>query len=92
MYDSAERQDLSPVPLITASEKRTLQAHGVTSLRALAKLFTLPAAGSRLSPAPEHEALVQTLAGTWPLAARLEQALKAAESEIQHVRRQMQAL
>lgn len=73
MYDSAERKDLSLVPSITATEKRTLQQRGITTVDQLADLMDLPTTNGdkQLTPNPAHAATVQELANTWPIAVNL---------------------
>lgn len=65
MYDSAERQDISLTPGITAAEKRVLQQHGVRTLPQLAQLMDYSADGRSLEPAPAHASQYQELANTW---------------------------
>jgi hypothetical protein len=67
--ESAERADLSLVPLMTATEKRALEAEGVRSLGELAGLMNY---GRRaMEPAPGKEREVARIAGRWPLGGRL---------------------
>ena len=67
--DTAERSDLSLVPLLTASEKRALLAEGVTTAYALASLMEYGAGAMR--PAAGKEEAVRRASSRWPLAGRL---------------------
>jgi hypothetical protein len=67
--DTAEREDLSLVPLLTATEKRALQSSGIKSARQLAELMTYDRRG--MEPAPGHEADVARISKRWPLGGRL---------------------
>jgi len=70
MVDSAERQDLSLVPCITATEKKVLRANHIHTVTELAGLLELPPQGSKrweLTPAPGHEEQVRALANEWPV-------------------------
>jgi len=68
--DTAEREDLSLVPLITSSEKRALEKSGVRTARELAGLMDYGESGG-LVPAPGREELARRAASRWPLATRL---------------------
>ncbi|HZB46029.1 MAG TPA: AAA domain-containing protein [Pyrinomonadaceae bacterium] len=67
--DTAEREDLSLVPLLTPSEKRALEAEGVTTARALAALMRYGAGAMEAAPGAEEEA--RRVSARWPLAGRL---------------------
>ncbi|HEY7035844.1 MAG TPA: PD-(D/E)XK nuclease family protein, partial [Thermomicrobiales bacterium] len=69
----AEHDDLSLIPHLTEGEKRALVRAGVTTNRELATLKTLPEKSSDLVAAPGKEALVATLATTWPVGPRLDE-------------------
>ncbi len=74
MADTAERMDLSLVPHLTATEKRTLQQNGLRALPDLASLMDLPPrdAGERaLAVPPEQAARVAHLANQWPVGPNL---------------------
>ncbi|HVF91267.1 MAG TPA: AAA domain-containing protein [Blastocatellia bacterium] len=67
--DTAEREDLSLVPLLSATEKSALRAEGVRSVRELAGLMNYNARG--MAAAAGREADVARIAGRWPLGSRL---------------------
>ncbi len=72
---SAERDDLSLLPHLTALDKGALQRAGVGRIRDLA-LLKQPANGARdgaLVPAPNAEGLVRELSVTWPVGPRLDE-------------------
>jgi hypothetical protein len=67
--DSAERQDLSLIPLLTATEKRALQRQGLTHVRQVATLMHY---GQRdMVPAPGRASDMARLSQHWPLGGRL---------------------
>jgi hypothetical protein len=67
--DSAERQDLSLIPLLTSTEKRALQREGMTHVRQLATLMHY---GQRhMVPGPGRESDLARLGKRWPLGGRL---------------------
>jgi hypothetical protein len=68
--DTAEREDLSLVPLLTISEKRALQSEGVKTARALAALMDYAGRGA-MQPAQGREAEVRRIGARWPLGSRL---------------------
>lgn len=72
---SAERDDLTLLPHLTAAEKAALLRAGVKTVRELATLKDLETeAGSpRLVPAAGQEALCRSLAVTWPVGPRLDE-------------------
>jgi hypothetical protein len=80
---SAERDDLSLLPHLTALDKEALRRAGVRTVRDLALLKeprpTTPgvdaqsSSGPELVPAPGREALVARLAATWPVGPRLDE-------------------
>lgn len=67
--DTAEREDLSLVPHLTATEKRALQSEGVSTARALAGLMVY--AGHDVVVARGCEAQVARVGARWPLGSRL---------------------
>lgn len=67
--DTAEREDLSLVPHLTATEKRALQVEGVKTARELASLMVY--AGHDIVAARGREAEVARIGGRWPLGSRL---------------------
>ena len=67
--ETAEREDLSLVPLLRAAEKRALQSEGIHSARELAGLMTY---GQRaMEPATGREAELARIGRRWPLEGRL---------------------
>ncbi|MCI0391520.1 MAG: AAA domain-containing protein [Acidobacteria bacterium] len=67
--DTTEREDLSLVPLLTATEKRSLLRTGVKSVRELADLMTY---GQRnMIPASGRESDVTRISHCWPLGGKL---------------------
>ncbi|MGB3328870.1 MAG: PD-(D/E)XK nuclease family protein, partial [Thermomicrobiales bacterium] len=84
MKQSAESDDLSLLPHLSAGEKTALRAAGVTTVRDLARLKDLERKGSIqvdgesrehtvLVPRPETEALTRRLAATWPVGPNLDE-------------------
>jgi CRISPR/Cas system-associated exonuclease Cas4 (RecB family) len=67
--DTAEREDLSLVPSLTATEKRALQIEGITTARALAGLMSYDSRVMR--PADGRETEVERIGRRWPLGGRL---------------------
>lgn len=92
MQWSAEQEDLSLLPYMTATEKEALRRAGITTVQALATLKEFaPASEGRLArdlvPAPGREALVKQLAATWPIGPRLDELVHRARSFRQRVRK-----
>jgi len=79
---SAEHDDLSLLPHLTAQEKTALRRTGVTSMSSLAALKDLAPVtkGTRpeLVPAPGREELVRRLSATWPVGPRLDELIHRA--------------
>ena len=80
---AAEHDDLSLLPHLTAQEKSALQGTGVTTTQqvaALKELLSRPEGGDppALVTPPEHAALVQRLAATWPVGPRLDELIHRA--------------
>lgn len=67
--DTAECEDLSLVPLLTATEKRALRGAGIKSARELAELMDYDL--DKMGPAPGREADVERISTHWPLGGRL---------------------
>ena len=67
--ESAEREDLSLVPLLTAAEKRALHSEGIHSARDLAGLMTYGARS--MEPATGRETEAARVGRRWPLEGRL---------------------
>jgi hypothetical protein len=79
--DAAERDDLSVVPLLTATEKRALQRAGLTHVRQLATLMDY---GPRaMVPAPGREGDIARLSTHWPLGGRLPVLVQRARAAVQ---------
>lgn len=76
---SAERDDLSLIPHLTAGDKSALQRLGIGTIRELAALkepdpsTEAGAKGEDLVPAPGKEALCRKVATTWPVGPRLDE-------------------
>jgi hypothetical protein len=68
--DTAERADLSLVPLLTAAEKRALQVAGVHDAPTLARLMEYGERGS-MRAAEGAEEILKRASARWPLASRL---------------------
>jgi hypothetical protein len=75
---SAERDDISLIPHLTALDKEALRRTGVTTTRQLAALKDLAPDSTQLTPAEEHAALVQKLATTWPVGPRMDELIHRA--------------
>jgi hypothetical protein len=79
---SAEHDDLSLLPHLTANDKTALRRCGVGAMRDLATIKA-PAADAgtgvaQLVAAPGNEALVERLATTWPVGPRLDELIHRA--------------
>jgi hypothetical protein len=76
----AEAEDLSLLPYMNGTDKDALRRAGVGTVPALAALkeFAAPE-GAALVPAPGREALVRTLAATWPIGAHLDELIHRAK-------------
>src|SRR5262249_51516658 len=80
--DSAERHDLSVIPLLTATEKRALQRAGLTHVRQLATLMDY---GPRaMLPAPGRQQDIARLSAHCPLGGRLPVLVQRARAALQH--------
>ncbi len=88
--DTAERFDLSLVPLITAPEKRALHAAGITSARELAALLEYRAGGAMVAAAGREAALGRASA-RWPLASRLPLLVQRARAAVRRYDRTVEA-
>jgi hypothetical protein len=88
--ETAEREDLSLVPLITASEKRALEAAGVRTARELAGLMSYGASNA-MEPAPERGELLRRAASRWPLATRLPVLAQRARAALRRLDRTTEA-
>lgn len=88
--DTAERRDLSLVPLISTSEKRALEAEGVASADALAALMDY--AGREMRPAAGREELLRRASARWPLGGRLPLLVQRARAAVRRLDRSTDAL
>ena len=88
--DTAERRDLSLVPLISVSEKRALEAVGVSSATALASLMEYE--GRSLRPAAGGEETLRRAAARWPLGGRLPALVQRARAALRRLDRSTEAL
>src|SRR5215203_5899121 len=87
--DTAERADLSLVPLLTAAEKRALLSEGVASAHALASLLEY---GRReMTPAAGREEAVRRASSRWPLAGRLPVLVQRARAAVRRLDRSAEA-
>ncbi|MGE3541190.1 MAG: AAA domain-containing protein [Candidatus Tectimicrobiota bacterium] len=87
--DTAERDDLSLVPLLTATDKRALQRAGVTHVRQLATLMDY---GPRaMVPALGREQDLARLSTHWPLGGRLPALVQRARAAVQHADAKLEA-
>lgn len=87
--DTAERADLSLVPLLTASEKRALLAEGVTSAHALAAL--LEYGRKEMTTAAGKEEVVRHASSRWPLAGRLPLLVQRARAAVRRLDRSVES-
>ena len=87
--DTAERADLSLVPLITLSEKRALQAEGIDSARTLASLMEY--GGRRMRPANGLEETARRASARWPLGGRLPLLAQRARAAVRRLDRSTEA-
>jgi hypothetical protein len=67
--DTAEREDLSLIPTLTATEKSALVSVGITTARELLSLMNY--GKSAMLPAPEREDDCARIGARWPLGTRL---------------------
>jgi hypothetical protein len=89
---SAQAEDLSLLPYMTATDKEALRRAGVMTVQDLATLKNLtPAADGKpvadLVPAPGREAQVKQLAATWSVGPRLDELVHRARSFRRSVRK-----
>lgn len=78
---SAEREDLSLLPHLTADEKNVLSRAGVTSVGELARLKVPSGPGATdLIPAPHAIELARRLGATWPVGPRLDELIHRARA------------
>lgn len=80
-FDSAERQDLALVPVLSNMQRRALQRGGVETLTELAALMlTPPAKQYEMLPNPAKAEIVQQLENDWAVAADLPLLVQRAQS------------
>jgi hypothetical protein len=89
---SAEREDLSLLPYMTATDKEALRRLGVTTVRSLATLKDFGPSGTgdtptELVPAIGREAQVKQIAATWPVGPRLDELIHRAKSFRRSIRK-----
>src|SRR5256714_1495853 len=87
--DTAERLDLSLVPALAASEKRALEASGVTSARALASLMEYGAGVMNTTEGSEET--LRRASARWPLASRLPLLVQRARAAVRRHDRTFEA-
>jgi hypothetical protein len=99
MKSSAERDDLSLLPHVTAQDKGALRRAGITRVRDLATLKDVrPNGGTSngnagdLVPAPGKEDLVRRLSATWPVGPRLDELIHRARRYRKWKRESLEAL
>ncbi len=78
--DTAEREDLSLVPLLTSTEKRALRAEGIKTVRDLARLMTYTPRG--IEAAEGCETKVARIGARWPLNSRLPALIQRAKAAL----------
>jgi hypothetical protein len=84
---SAEQEDLSLLPYMTATEKEALRRAGVTTIQSLATLKDFAPDSKDLIPASGREAQVKQIAATWPVGPRLDELIHRAKSFRRSVRK-----
>src|SRR2546423_1079708 len=87
--DTAERLDLSLVPALAASEKRALEASGVTSARSLASLMEYGAGVMNTTEGSEET--LRRASARWPLASRLPLLVQRARAAVRRHDRTFEA-
>ncbi|HWS54413.1 MAG TPA: AAA domain-containing protein [Pyrinomonadaceae bacterium] len=87
--DTAERADLSLVPLLSFSEKRALQSAGVETATELAALMRYGARA--MEAAPGKAEAVGRAASRWPLASRLPVLAQRARAAVRRLDRRTEA-
>ncbi|HEX7955393.1 MAG TPA: PD-(D/E)XK nuclease family protein, partial [Pyrinomonadaceae bacterium] len=87
--DTAERQDLSLVPALSASEKRALLAEGVATARELASLMEY--GDKAMVAAAGREEFVRRASARWPLAGRLPLLVQRARAAVRRQERTTEA-
>jgi hypothetical protein len=87
--DTAEREDLSLVPSLTATEKSALLSTGVGTARELSRLMDY-GRGAML-PAPGREREVERIGARWPLGSRLPVLAQRARAALRRLDRNVEA-
>jgi hypothetical protein len=87
--DTAEREDLSLVPTLTATEKVALRAEGVADARTLAVL--LDYARGAMTPAAGRDGDCERVAARWPLGRRLPVLAQRARAALRRLDRGIEA-
>jgi len=87
--DTAERADLSLVPLLGVAEKRALEAEGIGSARELASLLEYGRGAMR--PAAGKEETVGRVSARWPLGGRLPLLAQRARAAVRRLERTTEA-
>ncbi|HET9532984.1 MAG TPA: AAA domain-containing protein [Blastocatellia bacterium] len=87
--DSAEREDLSLVPLMSASEKNALRAEGVRSARELVDLMQY--GKGAMGAAAGSEERLRKIGSRWPLASRLPVLAQRARATLSQLDRGIQS-
>jgi len=87
--DTAEREDLSLVPSLTATEKAALGSVGVRTTRELSRLMDY-GKGAML-PAPERESDIERIGARWPLGSRLPVLAQRARAALRRLDRNVEA-
>src|SRR5215204_1985236 len=88
--DTAERCDLSLVPLINVSEKSALKAEGIDTARSLASLMEYR--GREMRPAAGLEETARRASARWPLGGRLPLLAQRARAAVRRLDRSTHAL
>jgi hypothetical protein len=88
--DTAEREDLSLVPTLTATEKSALASVGVTTTRELYALMNYGQQGAML-PAPERADDCARIGARWPLGTRLPVLAQRARAALKKLDRSVEA-
>ncbi|HEV2880945.1 MAG TPA: AAA domain-containing protein [Pyrinomonadaceae bacterium] len=87
--DTAEREDLSLIPSLTATEKGALRSVGVRTTRELSRLMDYGKGG--MLPAPERESDVERIGARWPLGSRLPVLAQRARAALKRLDRDTEA-
>lgn len=80
--DTAEREDLSLVPHLTATEKRALRSEDINTVSDLSRLMTYTTRGVETTPGCETK--VDRVSGQWALGARLPILFQRARAALRH--------